>query len=65
MFASHRFPTTLASDSSPPFMSAEFEKFMQVNGITHYCIPPYHPSLNGLVENMVCTEKQALSKCKI
>ena len=64
MFATHELPTTLVSDNGPPFTSAEFEKFMKANGITHRRIPPYHPSSNRLAENMVCTVKQALSKCK-
>ena len=65
MFATHGLPTTLVSGNGTPFTSAEFEKFMKANGITHRCIPPYHPSLNRLAENMVCTVKQVLSKCKI
>ena len=65
MFATHRLSATLVSNNGPPFTSAEFEKFMNANGIAHRHIPPYHPSSNGLVKNMVCTVKQALSKCKI
>ena len=29
-------------------------------GITHRCIPPYHPSSKDLAKNMVHTVKQAL-----
>ena len=65
MFATHGLLTTLVSDNGPPFTSAEFEKFMKANGIIHRHIPPYHPSSNGLAENMVRTVKQALSKYKI
>ena len=65
MFATYELPTTLVSDNGPPFTSAEFEKFMKANGITHRRIPPYHPSSNRLADNMVRTVKQALSKCKI
>ena len=32
------------------------------NGILHRRVPPYHPSSNGLVENMVRSLKQALNK---
>ena len=51
-FATHGLPTTLVYDNSPPFTSVyvEFEKFMKANGITHRCIPPYHPSSNDLVK---------------
>ena len=51
-FATHGLPATLAYDNSPPFTSVyvEFEKFMKANGITHRCIPPYHPSSNDLAK---------------
>ena len=65
IFAIHGIPMTLVSDNGSPFQSAEFYKFMTANGIVHRHVPPYHPSTNGLAENMVKTVKQALSKCKI
>ena len=65
IFAIHGIPMTLVSDNGSPFQSAEFHKFMIANGIVHRHVPPYHPSSNGLAENMVKTVKQALSKCKI
>ena len=65
MFATHGLPNTLVSDNGPPFTSTEFNNFMKANGIVHRRVPPYHPSLNGLAENMVKTVKHALSKCKV
>lgn len=65
IFATHGLPTTLVSDNGTPFQSKEFHNFMGANGIIHRHVPPYHPSSNGLAENMVKTVKQALSKCKI
>ena len=65
IFAIHGIPMTLVSDNGTPFQSKEFHKFMNANGIIHRHVPPYHPSSNGLAENMVKTVKQALSKCKI
>ena len=65
MFDTHGLLATLVSDNGPLFTSAEFEKFMKANGITHRHTPPYHQLSNGIVENMVQTVKQALSKCKI
>ena len=65
IFAIHGIPMTLVSDNGTPFQSKEFHKFMNANGIMHRHVPPYHPSSNGLAENMVKTVKQALSKCKI
>ena len=38
---------------------------MTSNGIVHRHVPPYHPSSNGLAENMVKTVKQALRKSKL
>ena len=65
VFATHRLLATLVSDNGTPFTLTEFEKFMNANGITHRHIPPNHPSLKGLAENIIHTVKQALSKCKI
>ena len=64
IFATHGLPLTLVSDNGSPFQSAEFRSFMTMNGIVHRHVPPYHPSSNGLAENMVKTVKQALSKSK-
>ena len=55
---------TLVSDNGTPFQSTEFSNFMKANGIVHHRVPPYHPSSNGLAENMVKSVKQSLSKSK-
>jgi len=52
-FVTQWLPITLLSDNGPPFSSIEFKKFMKGNGITYCRVPPYHPSSNGLAENMV------------
>ena len=65
IFTIHGLPMTLVSDNGSPFQSTEFCKFMTANGIVHCYVPPYHPSSNGLAENMVKAVKQALSKCKM
>ena len=65
IFATHGLPMTLVSDNGSPFQSKEFHDFISANGIMHRHVPPYHPSSNGLGENMVKTVKQALSKNKI
>ena len=62
VFATHGLPVTLVSDNGLPFASTEFRHFMTSNGITHCRVPPYHPSSNGLAENMVRSVKQALNK---
>ena len=45
-------------------MSEEFTSFVRANGIRHVRTPPYHPSLNGLVERAVHTLKTGLKKLK-
>ena len=62
IFATHGSPVTLVSDNGPPFSSADFQNFMSSNGILHRRLPPYHPSSNGLVENMVRSLKRGLNK---
>ena len=65
IFACHGLPVTLVSDNGSPFQSTEFQQFVAANGIVHRRVPPYHPSSNGLAENMVKTVKHALSKTKV
>ena len=60
VFATHGLSVTLVSDNGPPFSSSVFKEFMDYNGIVHRRVPPYHPSSNGLAENMVKSLKQAL-----
>ena len=62
IFATHGLPVTLVSDNGPSFSSTDFKNFVSSNGILHRRVPPYHPSSNGLAENMVRSLKQALNK---
>ena len=62
IFATHDLPVILVSHNGPSFSSADFKNFMSSNGILHRRVPPYHPSSNGLAENMVRSLKQALNK---
>ena len=64
IFATHGFPRILVSDNGPQFTSAEFADFLHQNNIVHYRSPPYHPSTNGLAENMVKSVKHHLKKHK-
>ena len=50
------------SDNGPQFTSTGFEEFLQHNDIIHYKSPPYHPSSNGLAEDMVKNVKNHLKK---
>ena len=60
LFASYRLPLQIVSDNGPQFTSAEFAKFMKMNGVKHILCSPYHPSSNGLAERFVKTFKQAM-----
>ena len=62
VFAMFGFPQMLVSDNAPQFVSAEFEDFLRQNHITHRTSPPYHPSTNGIAENMVKNVKCHLKK---
>ena len=46
VFARFGLPDTLMSDNGPCFVSAEFEKFLMLNGIRHVTSAPYHPASN-------------------
>ena len=64
IFATHGYPRILVSDNGPQFTSAEFADFLLQNNIVHYKSPPYHPSTNGLAENMVKNVKHHFKKHK-
>ncbi len=44
------------------FISAEFKRFFQENGIHHITGAPYHPSTNGLAERAVQSFKQGIKR---
>ena len=60
LFASYGLPLQIVSDNGPQFTSAEFAKFLKMNGVKHILCSPYHPSSNGLAERFVKTFKQAM-----
>jgi hypothetical protein len=62
MFATHGLPELLVTDNGSVFTSAEFEEFLQKNGVRHVTSAPYHPATNGLAERAVPTLKEGLKK---
>ena len=61
-FATLGLPEVLVSNNGTNLTSEEFAAFMHANGIKHVNTPPYHPSLNGLVECTVHTLKTGLKR---
>ncbi|CAK1587023.1 unnamed protein product [Parnassius mnemosyne] len=64
-FARFGLPKRIVSDNGPPFSSAEFKKYLDINGIRHTLVAPYHPSSNGAAENAVKMVKRALKKAQV
>ncbi|XP_063814156.1 uncharacterized protein K02A2.6-like [Pseudophryne corroboree] len=60
IFARNGLPEQVCSDNGPQFVSMEFKKFMQDNGIKHFTSAPHHPATNGLAERFVQTFKKAI-----
>ena len=60
MFSRFGFPEQLVSDNGPQFISQEFGRFLEANGVQHIRSAPYHPSTNGLAERFVQSMKNAL-----
>jgi hypothetical protein len=61
-FARFGLPMVVVSDNGPAFVSSEFSNYLASMGVRHVRTAPYHPSSNGLAENMVKTFKSACGK---
>jgi ribosomal protein L31E len=62
LFSSYGLPEVIVPDNGPGFVSQEFQRFIQMNGIRHIVSPPYHPAFNRPAERAVQIVKQALQK---
>ena len=62
LFSSHGLPDEVVYDNGLQFVSHDFTNVMNMNGIKHTLIPPYHPASNGAAERSVQILKQALRK---
>ena len=62
IFATHGLPSTFVTDNGSQFTSAEFQSFMEKNGIRHLRSAPYHPATNGLAERAVQSFKRSMEK---
>ncbi|XP_055605612.1 uncharacterized protein K02A2.6-like [Uranotaenia lowii] len=65
IFARFGMPETLVSDNGRQFVSEQFERFCDQNGIQHLKTPPFHPQSNGLAERFVDTFKRTLKKITV
>nr|CAI5835249.1 unnamed protein product [Callosobruchus analis] len=64
IFATYGIPRILVSDNGSSFVSYDFKRFLQENGIIHKLSAPYHPATNGMAERCVQTFKQSLRALK-
>ena len=55
----------LVSNNGTPFQSKKSYNFISKTSIMYHYVPLYHPSSNGLAENMVKTVKQALRSSRM
>ena len=61
-FARFGIPKRVISDNGTPFVSSEFNKFLQSIGSSHSRSANYHPASNGLVERFHRTLKSRLKR---
>ena len=60
MFASHGLPEKVVFDNGLQFTAHKFKTSMDMNGIKHTRVAPYHPTSNDAVERCVQTVTQGV-----
>jgi transposase InsO family protein len=63
IFAQYGVPTEVVTDNMPQYTSAEFQLFLNTNGIKHITTAPFHLTTNGQAERFVQSIKHAM-KCE-
>ena len=64
VFSSLRISVKVVLDNGPQFVSCEFAKFAQLNGINHIRISPYNPASNREAERFVRTFEEVMKAGK-
>lgn len=62
IFSRNGLCDVIVSDNASCFTAQQFQKFLQINGITHITPPPYCPASNGQAERGVRVVKDLLKK---
>ena len=61
-FAKFGLPKTILSDNGTPFVSAEFDSFLSLNGMKHVRSSNFNPRGNGAIERLHYSLKNRLKK---
>ena len=64
LFAKYGMPVHCVGDNGPQFRSEKFTRFLNMNGVKHVGVAPYHAASNGLAERMVQSFKNHMKACK-
>ena len=60
LFASHGLPEEVVTDNGLQFTAHELKTFLEMDGIKHMRVAPYHPASSGAAERCVQMVKQHL-----
>ena len=63
IFCEYDIPRILMSDNGPQFSSQEFKTFASEYKFKHITSSPRYPQSNGMIERMIQTIKQCMTRC--